>query len=439
MSYYAQPFQPLGQPISTVNSPNYGWSFSSAPPLQVTNAPPLGPKVQYVVGSPQGNLRRTQSIHGPFPAVYPGENYERRNRHRKSHAHYSNQPARNRSSYGPRSGYNPPAPAISFPEPEYYLPYAYGPPPPYPGGPTYGISADEISLQPEHCTFLMDAVKEMDLCSRIFSTWVQQLNSADVGRKDKVEANIVSMITVLADDAVKMLTASRNILSSYKALARLMDRRLSTLASSAQGGDLFAPQVQDDFQTLSLDVHVHSVEISACVEKMQEGLHGLHDAVLRTHEKYSFRKKFWGWMCRVFRFIAQGLFLSGAATALAHPLGLVGTAAIHVGSGLATVVASVCEKIKEAYDDEEKGINEVMKLLQGKIPKSMRVAQTALEKFQAAHIVFRQHQRVAQGRASGYIAPTEAARARSGWKKAAELLEWKDKTTLQLNIDSMSW
>ena len=38
----------------------------------------------------------------------------------------------------------------------------------------YGLSGDEISIQPEHCTFLVDAVKEMDLCSRIFSAWVEQ-------------------------------------------------------------------------------------------------------------------------------------------------------------------------------------------------------------------------------------------------------------------------
>lgn len=166
-----------------------------------------------------------------------------------------------------------------------------------------------------------------------------------------METNIVSMITALADDAVKMLTASHNILASYRALARLMDKRLSALASSAQGGDLFAAssrgQAKDDFQTLSLDVHVHSIEISACVEKMQEGLHSLHDAVLRTHEKYSFRKKFWGWMCRLFRVISQGLFYGGIITGFVHPLGTVGTAFMHVGSSVSTIVASVCEKIKE--------------------------------------------------------------------------------------------
>lgn len=90
-----------------------------------------------------------------------------------------------------------------------------------------------------------------------------------------------------------------------------------------------------------------------------------------------------------------------------------------------------------AYNDEEKGINEVMKLLQGKIPKSMRVAQTALEKFQAAHTVFRQHQRVAQGRASGFIAPTEAARARGNWHKAGKMLELDNKMMLELGANCL--
>lgn len=65
---------------------------------------------------------------------------------------------------------------MPFPEPNLYPQNNFNPPPAYPGAPTYGISAADISLEPEHCTFLVDAVKEMDLCYRIFATWVEQLD-----------------------------------------------------------------------------------------------------------------------------------------------------------------------------------------------------------------------------------------------------------------------
>ena len=162
------------------------------------------------------------------------------------------------------------------------------------------------------------------------------------------------MITGLADDAAKMVTASRGILSSYKSLARLMDDRLSKIANSTRGGNLFSPSLspsqtkgQDDFQTLAIDVHVHSVEFSGCVDKLRDRLHKLHDTVLLTHGKYSFRKKFWGWVCRVFQAISEGLFLGGSIVAVVQPVGTVGTAVMHVGSSLAHIVASVCAKIKE--------------------------------------------------------------------------------------------
>ncbi|OCB89118.1 hypothetical protein A7U60_g3717 [Sanghuangporus baumii] len=475
---YAQPFQPLGQPAPP---PPYNasgpWSMSMPMSPSSPSPPQPAPPVKFIVGSPQTDgLHRTQSLNN-FSPSYSSNTSSYRGRHGRSHSRRPAHASRKHSRHELRQSYSAPGP-IPFPEPQIYPPHLCGPPPPYPGvtnappppgkanyaarpsnppGPValatdtiaesrYGISGDEISIQPEHCTFLVDAVKEMDLCSRIFSAWVEQAERSGLGKNDKEEANIVSMIVNLADDALKMVTASRNILSSYKALARLMDRRLSKIARSQRGGDLFSPnmtpsqaQAHDDFQTLATDVHIHSAEISACVDKMQDRLHELHDTVLRKHEKYSVRKKIWGCLVRLFRFLAQALFLGGAITALVHPVGVIESAAMHVTSGFSTILASICEKVRESYDDEEKGLSEVLKMLQGKIPKSMRVAQTALEKFQAAHIVFRQHHRVSSGRSSGYISPGEAAKARSKWHKAADLLELKDKDTLHLNIDSMAW
>ena len=162
------------------------------------------------------------------------------------------------------------------------------------------------------------------------------------------------MIVNLSDDALRMATSSRNILALYKALARLMDRRLSKIARSQRGGNLFSPnmtpsqaQEHDDFKTLANDVHTHSAEISACVDKMQDKLHELHDTILRMHEKYSFRKKIWGCLVRVFKFLAQALFLGGAIVGIVNPTGIVESAAMHAGSGFSSILASICDKVRE--------------------------------------------------------------------------------------------
>ncbi|KAI5121427.1 hypothetical protein M0805_006189 [Coniferiporia weirii] len=469
---YARPFQPLGLPAEM--------SAAAPTPYCVRRPPTLAPpKVQYIIGTPKPTQQRSQTLPSKQKSrctlqggISRRSTHPSRNVSADKYLNATTAPY-DLSAYPSQTPYTvliPPR--VPFPEPQRYLP-SLASPPPYScesafseppeyspalmsPAPSYssrvrpGITADDIWLEPKHCEFLINAVREMEICSGLFSTWVEELNRADRGKRDKVEANIISTITSLAEDATSALTASCNIVRSYQDLARLMDRRLSAIELSPHGGNLFASpsisspgarpvRASDDFQTLAADVRIQSTEISAHVQQMHDRLHGLVRDVMRTHEKYSFRKKFWGWMCKVFKAIGRALTLGGAITALAQPIGLVGSLAMHAGSGLALVIASVCEKIKEAYDDENTKIDDVLKFLRGQIPKSVKVAEHSLTQFLTAHELFQMYFDVKRGKQSGHMAPVEAARARVNWHKASSKLDLSNEMFFELNIDSMSW
>ena len=217
---YAQPFQPLGAPAPPPYTASNSWNMPMSPTGSTHSLP--APPVKFMVGSPQTDgLHRTQSLSN-FTSSYSGNNVSSAysGRHGRSYSRRSTRPSRKRSRHEVRQSYSAPG-MIPFPEPQIYPPNPCGPPPPYPGPPgvvnapvvnnihvvnrpgaagktryssrpsnppstttaysttsvadsRYGLSGDEISIQPEHCTFLVDAVKEMDLCSRIFSAWVEQ-------------------------------------------------------------------------------------------------------------------------------------------------------------------------------------------------------------------------------------------------------------------------
>ncbi|THH05999.1 hypothetical protein EW145_g4387, partial [Phellinidium pouzarii] len=181
---------------------------------------------------------------------------------------------------------------------------------------------------------------------------VEELDRADLGKKDKVEAYTIAN---LAEDATGAHTASRNIVRSYQDLARIMNRRLSVIASSSTGGDLFSDsfnwktRAKDDLQVLAVDIRAQSTVISAHVHEMDDKLHRLMRDVLRTHEKYKCRMKFWGWMRKVFRVAGYALTLGGAITSLAN-----------------------CLFLLLAYADENTKIDDVLKYLREKNPQNPR-------------------------------------------------------------------
>ncbi|KAH8116204.1 hypothetical protein DFH11DRAFT_1268173 [Phellopilus nigrolimitatus] len=437
---YVQPFQPLGQPQDAAIALGMISPYEWQSPVPMGDTFSLSPPVKYVVGTPMPG-----SLHSQSRSKLRKHPHREHNHTQPQTLHLAPSVPYNLTSYpdyyAPQPGLRSRA-SMSFPEPQLYLsPLRGGPSPSHSGRTSSGVTSGDIWVEPEHCDYLVKAVNEMALCKDIFSKWVEQLNHADLGKKDKVENSIIDQINSLAEDAVSALSSSENMLRTYQALARLMDRRLSSIASSANGGDLFASSSRsrknDDFQTLAIDIKVHSSEISQFARDMFRKLYALQDNVRQTRDKYSFRKKIWGGLCFVFRWVARVLAFSGTVSTFVHPLGLVGTAAMHASSGIASLVSSVCDKIREGY--EESNMDGVLHLLREHVPQSVEIALQSLRRFHAAQAIFRFHLDVQQGKASGYMAPNEAARARRNWRKAASLLKLKDGYSLISDGDSSSW
>lgn len=172
-------------------------------------------------------------------------------------------------------------------------------------------------------------------------------------KKDRFEEGIICSVNELASEATRMLIASRNILASYKALAHVMDRRLYNLSMSPSGGgELFEPQqmnlhAQDEIKALKQDVSAQTNELSMSVNRIQTVLRTLQFDLMRMHEKIAFWRRFWDITRNVFRFISRGLTITGAVSAVVHPLGTAAGIMLQCGSWVMSLISAVCKKLTE--------------------------------------------------------------------------------------------
>lgn len=182
-SSFAQPFQPLGQPLaipvsheSALTSNN---TWHETPPMQIT----CGNLVQFVCGSPQDNDNFSYSYQAPPNTRHAHEKYQlNRSSSRCDLSNHSTLKHSRSLRVQPTSF--PPYPVSpglysstvsSAPETYYYQPAEFSQPRHYADEPTLGLSADDLSVHSSHCRSLVNAVEESQQCSFIFSKWRDSL------------------------------------------------------------------------------------------------------------------------------------------------------------------------------------------------------------------------------------------------------------------------
>ncbi|KAH8116158.1 hypothetical protein DFH11DRAFT_1506860 [Phellopilus nigrolimitatus] len=267
-----------------------------------------------------------------------------------------------------------------------------------------GLNINDIQPDLDRCDVLVISIAEMEICKEIFAGWRAQLDLAEPRRKDKLEHTIISTVYKLDIGATAVLHSSHNIIRSYRALIRSIDRRLGDIAQSKDGGSLF---ISSEVRTLASSISAQSRSLSSHVQKIQQHLRGLVKDIEKTKEKAdkrALRRKIWGWLSRAFK--ALSFLLSAAAIAGASML-----------SGAA---AKLCEVAQDKYN--ETTFDEIIVFLRDHIPESAKAAELALTSFQACHRVLQIELEVRQGKRSGWMSQHDAKHARGHWTRADQKL-----------------
>jgi len=287
-----------------------------------------------------------------------------------------------------------------------------------------GLLSSDVQIDVSRCDILVVAIADLETCKELFGGWSAQFNIAGVKRKDKIEQGIVSAVAKLNSDTTSALHSSYAILSSYRALTRLMDKQLDAISRSPSGGgDLFSGSAGSELRRLSSSVKAHSIILSERVRKVQDCLSALVHDIEKTKERAAskaLRRKIWHWFVRIFRALSVLISAGGTIFTLVNPVGFIGSLSIAAASTLAAAVAKLCEVVEKRFS--ESTFDSILRLLREQIPESAKAAELSLTSFQACHRILQLELQVRAGERNAWMGASEARRAHRSWKEAGQRL-----------------
>lgn len=234
------------------------------------------------------------------------------------------------------------------------------------------LSAQDLSPGIDGVEQLIESVKEMKVCKKLFDGWMHELdrqvsthilqvpllrNSYDIisqrgswTQKNEMEHRLVWSIDKLRMDADSAYEAAKRLLVSRRSFANAMSDMLDASTDSgdsSENGDFIFrnnKRVMHSGDTIVM----HSMALSEQVAMMQEELAALVDMIdqwkKKEKKKSSIFPTLWDWILKGFTSILSLVAAGTAFVPTIRPLGAIASNTLHSGARLATALSDLVQR-----------------------------------------------------------------------------------------------
>ncbi|KAI0267423.1 hypothetical protein BC834DRAFT_871237 [Gloeopeniophorella convolvens] len=256
--------------------------------------------------------------------------------------------------------------------------------------PAVAVAPHELQPDNRHYLAIARATADIHLCREMFSGWKAELAKAESKKYKDIESRLFQQLDTLEDDINSAMRASENIVLHHAKFAQLTAQRIETAAESSSRALEIRPETSmlaEEIANASRGLSMHMSRMRANLRHFVETLEQVED--VREREKNS-------------NIAPTSWVMAG-------------------GSVLSSAGAELCRSVLAQNQADADKFHSIIQFLKTRVPEEAQTAQTALARFDEAHVMLGLETVMKTGRrvVLGESDVAEAASVSEKWRSMA--------------------